>query len=229
LRAKVGCLSIPLVLASACTTTERAIFEPIAPREPMFVSAPPIERPRKARSVDEDAGGYVVPVIRDEDAGMGPDPGLDPSAVFSWTESLPGQGTCKAGRYVGKFTCTIYDSGNPDPQDTLSGSIFVTLVGSPEEPIRTIKPGQISGPFFASGISGMLDCSKQAFTAMTLGGRALLADAGQGMAAPTLFPTFGATLDGHFDSHTLVIEGSFKMVNDTGQTCDGDFRVSATP
>jgi hypothetical protein len=225
LRAKISFLSIPLVLASACTTTERAVFEPIKPRDIIIVSAPPPERPR-ARSTDEDAGPHPIPAIRDEDAG-GPDPGLDPTAVFSWTESLPGQGTCKAGRYVGKFTCTIYDSGNPDPQGTLSGAIVFTLAGSPEEPIRTIKPGQISGSFFASVITGMLDCTKQAFTATTLGGRGLLADAGT--AAPTLFPTFGATLDGHFDSQALVIEGTFKMVNDTGQTCDGDFRVSATP
>jgi hypothetical protein len=159
-----------------------------------------------------------------------PDLGLDPTAVFTWTESLPGQGTCKAGRYVGKFTCTIADDVS-DPEPTLAGSIVFTLAGSPEEAMLSIIAGEIWGSFFASGIAGTLDCSKQTFTAMTPSSRTQPGDggAGQGAVAAPLFPGFAATLDGHFDSQALVIAGSFTMVNDAGQTCSGDFRVSATP
>jgi hypothetical protein len=240
LRAQIGVWSVLLGLASACSGTERAIFEPLPPRDPVTVSLPN-GRPRTPNpSSDEDAGIVLIPAIRylDDDAGSGPDPGLDPTAVFTWTQSLPGQGTCKAGHYVGKFTCTVADSGY-DPAPLISGSIQFTLSGSPEEPILHITAGQVSGSFFGSGIGGMLVCSKQAFTGMTLLGRALLGvgatgtagasgAAGQG-ANGSLFGGFNAMLDGHFDSQALVIAGSFTMTNDAMQMCNGDFRVSAAP
>jgi hypothetical protein len=212
-----------LLVAGACTGTEHAVFEPL-PSRPHSVDPPPAQPdggdPPDAR---------LPPIISaSTDAGDAPDPGLDPTVVFEWKHSLPGQGTCRAGRYAGSFECTMQGPGIGEPAAMLSGAVSFTLTGSPEEPVLSISDGQISGAFFSSGMSGKLDCIGKQFSGMAVDGKALL---GQGTQSPlpALFPRFDAELDGHFDDQALVIDGLFAMTNDSAQMCRGTFHASVTP
>jgi hypothetical protein len=228
--ARAGWLGL-LWLCGACSGTEHAVFQlgvpSVAPPAPRFDAGPP---PRDAALPP--AKLPVVPVIEDDAGGVtrhriGPDPGLDPTVTFAWKESLPGQGTCKAGRYVGSFTCTVEGKGVPDPAPTLSGAVTFTLSGSPEEQLLSIMEGSISGPLYGGGLDGKLDCLAKHFAAMSVDGTAIVGQGKQNVLA--LFPAFNATLDGVFDDQALVISGSLMMVNDAGQMCRGQFHASATP
>ncbi|MFI5054014.1 MAG: hypothetical protein ACHQDE_06595 [Acidimicrobiia bacterium] len=220
---------LAVAVLAACTGTEHSVFQLGRVKPP--VSAPANHPDAAIAPVD---AGTVKRRIRipDDDAGPGgPDPGLDPTVVFGWKESLPGQGTCKAGKYVGSFTCDVEgrvpDAGPVGGVKTLSGAVTFTLTGSPEEQVLTIAMGSLSGPFFGGSLTGKLDCIAKSFTGMTQDGTALL---GQGMQGPVmLFPGFDAKLTGDFDDQSLVIEGTLMMMNMLGQSCHGTFRASVVP
>jgi hypothetical protein len=208
----------------ACTGTEHSVFQlgavkppvspPVARADAAVAPADAGNRPRKPRPPEDDAGPGTpsTPITP-----VGPDPGLDPTVMFGWKQSLPGQGTCKAGRYVGSFTCTVDprapDAGPTFGVKTLSGAVTFTLMGSPEEQVLTIAMGSLSGTFFGGSLVGKLECIAKRFTGMTQDG----------------IPAFDAKLMGDFDDQSLVIEGSLMMMNMLGQTCEGTFRVSAAP
>lgn len=218
---------------SACTGTEHAVFEAIVPGV-----SKPVSPPSAPGHADDDAGvrlGKPRPphtLVGDDDAGTEPDPGLDPTVDFPWKESLPGQGTCRKGRYIGSFRCTV-DSEDPEQASTLSGALIFTLgtSGSPEEPALQIVQGQLSGPwFFAPRLSGKLECISKHFSAIADTGLTLVGDgAGGSGTVPALYPTEDATLDGTFDDQSLVIQGAFVVMLSGAQTCTGTFRASATP
>jgi hypothetical protein len=154
----------------------------------------------------------------EEDAGIAAvDPGLDSKATFDWTETLPGKGTCKSGRYVGGFECTMTGLGGLPV--SISGEIAFTLTGSPEEQNLTVEDGALSGLFFSAGLSGNLDCRQDSFAGLSDDG--MLQAGGPG--------TFTAWLVGAFDDQSLGIEGSFSIVNDQNQTCAGTFGVQIAP
>jgi hypothetical protein len=218
-----------LLLAGACTGTEHAVFLQLPTRS--TVVSQPVHADAAPPSADagrRDAGSHRVRQIED-DAGSGPDPGLDPNAVFAWKQSLPGQGTCKAGRYVGTFVCTIAGPDVANPPPMLSGAVTFTLVGSAEEQVLSITQGRVAGPlFFSPGMTGKLDCIAKHFGATSLNGT-LLAQDPQNPTATMVLLGFNASLDGAFDDQALVIAGSYMMVNDQGQSCNGTFRASTTP
>ncbi len=214
-----------LLAAGACSGTEHAVFDLGVPIS--SVNPPQTHADAGTEPPPPDAGPPPEEPSPDEDAGVGPDPGLDPTVVFDWQESLPGQGTCKAGLYVGSFTCTVQVDGGTDSQPIYFGAVSFTLDGSPEEQLLSITDGKLSGPLFGGDLSGQLDCLTKHFTGKTVNGMAIIGQAAQ--SPPGLFPSFDADLDGSFDDQALVIEGTIKMVNDAGQTCEGRFRASATP
>jgi hypothetical protein len=199
---------------SACTGAPHQLFEPN--------EGPPVAAVRPTPG-DVDAGSKTpdrmgVPMPRDAgpDGAVAvspePDPDLDPMVQFVWTETVPGRGTCKAGTYVGSFTCTGADGR------VVTGQVLITLAGSPEEQRLTVSAGAVkdlTGAIFNSGMSGMLDCQTRRFSGLTVGGT-------------SPFGPFAATLDADYNDRDLSIEGTLVMQNSAKETCDGTFRVAAT-
>ena len=210
-----------VVLLGACAGTEHPIFESVAvaPLEPI----PMVKPPPKVDAGSENAGSTAVPPpaippTRDEDGGVEIDPGLDPTAKFPWTQSLPGAGTCKPGRYTGGFECTMPGTITGWPI-SIGGKVAFTLQGSAEAQMLVIEQGSLGGSFFdAPDMYGGLDCRSDDFAA----------DA-SGMAVDFATGSFAARMEGAFDDQSLRIEGKFRMVNDLGEHCDGSFRVGIAP
>jgi hypothetical protein len=143
---------------------------------------------------------------------------------------LPGQGTCKAGPYVGTFVCTVGGQDVANPPPILSGAVTFTLAGSAEQQVLLVTQGRVAGPLFLSPtMMGKLDCIHKHFSAMSTDGRALLAQDPQNPATTTVLAAFNASIEGVFDDQALVIAGPYMMTNDQGQTCNGTFRASTTP
>ncbi len=160
-----------------------------------------------------------------------PRAGLDKTAEFTWTQSLPGQGTCKAGKYTGTFNCTyIPKGGSADGGSTdVSGPITMTLQKSMNGEFLEVANGDLNG--FAVGIVsfiaqlvGKLDCTTQKFQATALNGAYGLFDA-------KVLPlgTLDGTLDGTFDNQALTLSGIWALTEASGGTCTGPWTASYTP
>jgi hypothetical protein len=229
--ARLAVTALWLLHAVACEGTKSALFAPLAPQSKVI---PP-------KATTPDAGGHHVQMMMDagrsmlpppapppaeDDAGSVRDPDLDANVTFIWTETLPGQGTCRAGVYSGSFECDSTDAlGIPF---SLSGQIAFTLSGSSEQQHLMISDGSISGALLLSGLDGQLDCIQNHFQATSTEGHSLSIGDPNSPFALT-FPTFNASLQGEYDKQALVISGTFSMVNDSGAMCTGTFRVSAAP
>jgi hypothetical protein len=237
LRTQAGGLLALLLLSGAgagCKGSQHALFAQIVPK---LGTVEPIHLP-DAGSVIHDAAAMPMvkpidagarPRPRDEEDAGGPDPGLDPTVMFVWTETLPGQGTCRAGRYAGSFDCTVDETDFVGLPLSVSGQVAFSLEGSPEAQLLMITQGSIAGAVFSSGMMGSLDCLDQRLLARTVNGQALQIGGDAQNPFFLSFPTFDAALLGDFDDQALVIEGTFNMVNQAKQTCSGTFRVSAAP
>jgi hypothetical protein len=225
-----GVLVLAVVAVTACEGTKHAIFEPLTKASVGGPTKP--ATPDAGRAPPVDAGHGIQPHRQhpdamDDDAGASSDPDLDPNVTFVWTESLPGQGTCRAGVYAGSLDCQFPNplGGLPFP---LSGQIAFTLDGSTEEQHLSITEGSISGALFMSGMTGELDCIANHFQAAAVDGQSVtIGDQTNPFALA--FPTFNASLQGEYDNQALVIAGKFAMVNEAGDMCSGTFRVSAAP
>ncbi|HEX7477658.1 MAG TPA: hypothetical protein VF331_07615 [Polyangiales bacterium] len=171
----------------------------------------------------------------DDDAQVGqyvPRAGLDKTAKFSWTESLPGQGTCKAGKYTGTFMCD-YKQATPDAGvvASVAGPVSLTLQKSMNGEFLEIADGQLNGVAmnvigFSSKLSGKLDCTTLKFTAM-----AVMGVFGFGDPATGVLPvgTFQGSLSGGFDKQTLTLMGDWALSDASGGTCRGPWKASFTP
>lgn len=226
----LGLVALAVLGLLACEGTKEPIFAPlkvsVGPPGPATDDAGP--KPVVDAGSSQPVKPHPHPDPPEDDAGEPPDPGLDPTVTFVWTETLPGQGTCHAGVYAGSFDCEV-----PDPLGalpfSLSGQIAFTLDGSPEEPQLSITDGSMSsGLWLSSGLTGELDCMSYDFVGASVDGQAVgIGDMNNPFVL--VFPTFDASLMGHYDSDKLVITGQFAMVNDRGDMCNGTFRVSAAP
>jgi hypothetical protein len=207
-----------LLLLAACTGTEHAVF---IPRDLPTVTPPPAQMDAAPPPADaapdagrEDAG-------RDEDAGSIREPALDRDVTFDWKQTLPGQGTCREGSYVGSFTCSPPAQPGSSAPSPLSGQVAFTLGSVTEQQVLAITQGSVKDPIgivFHADLRGALRCTDNRFDAYTENGVSLIG-----------FDNFDAMLTGQFDDEALVIDGEFAMINDSGQTCDGQFHVSAAP
>jgi hypothetical protein len=210
------------LLTVGCSGTEHAVFTPF---KPTVVNPPPVGEAGHPGLVT-DAGSDMEPELPDadlpdEDAGPAPDPGLDRRVRFDWKETLPGKGTCREGRYVGSFTCTLPPTGDAGTESApLSGQVAFTLAAVSEEQVLLISTGSVKDPIgivFSADLVGSLRCTDNVFEAYTEDGSVI----GLG--------TFEAMLTGRFDPDELVIDGEFGLIDDSGQPCDGEFHVSAAP
>ena len=224
--AKAGfAATLAAVVLCACAGTERPIFESvIASVDPPEVK-PPVTRDDARVPDDMEMRTLPPPLMEvpfddDEDGGPRPDPGLDPTAEFPWTQTLPGAGTCRSGRYAGAFDCIVTGELTGWPL-SVTGELAFTLTGSAEQQILTVEEGSLQGPFLsASTITGKLDCTSDRFDALST----------DGVVGNPLFPdAFASFLMGTFNDQTLSIKGAFTTVNDDGQQCKGSFNVSIAP
>jgi hypothetical protein len=179
-----------------------------------------------------DAGGPTDAGPRDAGFAVldaeGPPP--YPDATFDWVESLPGQGTCRRGRYVGSFGCLV--SGGVVPIE-LEGQITFTLTGSEEEQTLHVVQGTVSDStgIFEATLGGKLDCTQEVFTGETSDGVAYALPTEVTpveMQGPPLF-RFAASFVARFDDQTLSMAGTWTMVNDVGGGCGGLWRAAAVP
>jgi hypothetical protein len=168
--------------------------------------------------------------------GLGTQPGtfepnddLDPSVTFEWKESLPGQGTCKPGKYTGMFTCDYIQMGQTMPLVVVSGPITITLTKSMSGEFLEVSDGQLDGIAqgiigFTSMLTGKLDCNTLEFTASAVMGT-------YGFGDPKLFPfgTFEGALTGTLDTATLVLSGDWALTENMGGVCAGPWTASFTP
>lgn len=206
-------------LFGACTGTEQAVFAVVDPSKPPVLGPDPAGTgmPTPARDAGgEPVGGSSAPPDA-LDAGVdasGPDPGLDPTVSFAWTETLPGAGTCRGGRYAGSFTCSAVELLVP-----ITGEVTVLLSVAPEQQKLAVEEGTVKGAFFlAPTVQGGIDCPSRAFEGITVDGMDLFTQ-----------ERFDASLSGTLDLDTLVIDGEFVMTNAAGQECRGTFRLGAAP
>ncbi len=158
---------------------------------------------------------------------------LDKTAKFDWTESLPGQGTCKPGKYTGTFMCD-YKQDGPDggaaPDASViamvSGPVTLTLQKSMSGEFLEISDGKLDGVAmgvisFSSMLSGRLDCTTLKFSAKAVMGSYALGG---------LLPlgTFDGSLIGMFDTQTLTLKGEWALKAGAG-SCRGPWTASYTP
>jgi len=218
-----GLLCLPWF--TACDGTQQAVFARVlapsvsvagqsgsgaagsSPGSALDAGVPtPPPPPADAGQAPDDAGGSALP-----------DPGLDPNVVFDWTETLPGAGTCSAGRYVGSFSCTA--PGVAGLPVTVSGELTVLLGGTTEEQKLSVQEGTVKGAFFlAPMISGELDCPTLAFSATSVDGMDLFTA-----------ERFESSFEGTLNVDTLVIEGTFELTNASAMMCMGTFRLGIAP
>ncbi len=132
----------------------------------------------------EDAG-------RDEDAGSIREPALDRDVTFDWKQTLPGQGTCREGSYVGSFTCSPPAQPGSSAPSPLSGQVAFTLGSVTEQQVLAITQGSVKDPIgivFHADLRGALRCTDNRFDAYTENGVSLIG-----------FDNFDAMLTGQFD------------------------------
>ena len=216
-------LCFALLALCSCRGTERVLFDEITPTvvdRPVELRDASMPPPEEAGAGGGSGGPVIDPAL---DAGLGPDPGLDPSIKFPWTETLPGKDTCREGLYIGRFSCKVQDDA---PIGDLlvggTGQIVFTLRGSEEEQVLTLLGGQLTDdgfPVFLSGaeLSGSLDC---------LNDHRLTASA---MGMSFALQSYETLLTGWLNTKSLVITGMFFVTNDAGTTWTCDFQANAAP
>jgi hypothetical protein len=148
---------------------------------------------------------------------------LDPNLSFGWTDTLPGQGTCKPGKYTGMFTCTY--GAFP-----VTGPVTLEFTKSMDGEFLDLANGQLSGAAagfygFKCSLKGRLDCSTLKFEASAINGVFGLGD-------PSTSPLgmFDGTLSGKLDKQTLQLSGDWSL-GITGDTtrCPGPWTADFTP
>jgi hypothetical protein len=99
--------------------------------------------------------------------------GSPSGASFDWPESDGGSAqNCKAGRYLGTFTCTYRLATTPGTPDAggllITGPVELTLAQSQDGEFLEVSGGTLDGLaliaiHFKAGIRGKLDCSSGVF------------------------------------------------------------------
>jgi hypothetical protein len=158
----------------------------------------------------------------------------DPKITFDWMETPPGgQGTddCKAGTYTGSFTCTYQlDPNDPSTAMDISGPVVFTLTKSQNGEFLEISNGTLHGLAadvfdFTSELSGMLDCSTNAFDASAQNGMYGFGDVN---ALPV--GTFTGMLSGMLDPASATLMGTWSLTaSEVGITCTGPWTAMFTP
>lgn len=206
-----------VVTLGACGVTEGQVFEP--------PDAAPLELDSPAgEDAGSDAAPPPTPVAIDADGTTAaePDAGARPDASFEWSETLPGQGTCRAGRYSGSFACAASAGTVPV---AIEGQISFTLGGSEEVQVLHVSEGTLGDVygFFEAELAGELNCLTSQFIGNSVNGRAYALPESAVPAGVERLPLFGfsAAFFGKFDNQALFIAGNWSMMNDVGGGCLG--------
>lgn len=223
-------LCLVLLACAACEPTQGQVFQRVATDDvPAAVAQPgPVEASGGAGGVEPPApeagatGGNALTV----------EPGLDPDLRFEWKQSLPGQGTCKSGLYVGSFDCTV---AGPFGPVRVEGKMTFSLVGSDEAQVLELTDGNLSdftGELFSAGLDGTLNCVTKRVAARTLDGRAKPMPVGIPPEWYAILPelgTFEASFGASYDDQLLFMEGGMAMINSLGESCTGNWRAGFVP
>lgn len=225
----VWCCST-LLWGAGCNGTEHPLFVDL----PRVVEPPPppmnMDDPMRGPDAAPPPVDIMDAAVHLPEAGPVLGPELDPDVTFEWTETLPGKGTCRAGLYIGKFSCIPVgsDAGAADRIGPVSGqAVFTLRSGSAEEQVLTISSGTLFDDLFGVlyvpnvKLEGELKCADRHFEATAHG-----ESWGLGM--------FSVALSGSLDDQQLVIEGDLAVVgllepdSEPGH-CVGTFEVNAAP
>jgi hypothetical protein len=220
-----------LVVSAACEPTQGQVFQHLATEE---VAAPdPLSSGAGGGAAAPSTPAPAEPTTAsDTEPPVTPEPGLDPNLHFEWQQSLPGQGTCKAGLYVGSFECTV-----PGPLGPvrIEGQMTFTLVGSDEAQVLEVRDGMLSdftGEWFAAVLEGSLTCVDKRVSVRTVDGRAKPMPAGLPPEWWAILPelgTFEALFGASYDDQLLFMEGGMAMFNSLGESCTGTWRAGFVP
>jgi len=171
----------------------------------------------------QDASAPPDTSVPEIDGSVEPNPNLDPTVVFEWTETLPAQGMCGPAIFSGSFSCSLTDN----PLSTSAGQVFFTLTEGPEGTL--LLTGHLSDPLdldfvtdFHIDLFGSLDCIENGLIAVGQNGKA---------SGPFgLMFEFSAVLNGTFDPETREVLGEVTLTFETDpkQICEGSFSVGAS-
>jgi hypothetical protein len=211
--------SLALLLAlgpsGGCSGTEQAIFAHAS--EPGAANATP------------EGGRAAAHDIPERDGGLTAQPELDPSVTFAWAETLPGQGTCRAGVYNGVFSCSLKNANLLTSFLSAQGTVTLRLGASTERSQLPVE-GELGGPLFGGSVLGSLDCGTDMLSAQIGDGSAIELDGLMGETDAFVdFSTFTASLQGSLDRAALVITGDFVMISNDDETCAGRFSANVSP
>lgn len=167
----------------------------------------------------------------DEDAGTSDQEVLDPTVEFSWPESSskpPTSDSCRAGTYVGTFSCVFTDSASGLFVVELMGDVSLTFVKSMSGEFLEISDGDFAALAnlligARAKIRGKLDCKTLTLEAMAQEGAWAIGD-------PTL-PLFpGGELQGRItgmlDPSTGRLSGQWTFGDPAIGSCPGTWSVT---
>lgn len=160
----------------------------------------------------------------------------------------PGGGDCKAGRYVGTFSCDYTGGLSPTPFN-VQGVVNFSLQTTANSEVLALQDGLLDGfgvVFFFAYLNGELDCGTGDFAGTATDGfyGVLKGCAGASTDIPGVncvitdksdpgYVPWTVTLTGSYmgtlDKPTNTITGTWSMVPDVGGSCDGSFTVTYTP
>jgi hypothetical protein len=180
------------------------------------------------------ASSPTRPIPLDDDAGTTSGEMLDPSVRFEWPESSTATGSndnCKAGSYVGTFTCVFTDSSSGLIMIELTGPVSLTFVKSMDGEFLEISNGEFSALAnlvigARAKIQGKLDCNTLRLDAVAVDGQWAIGD-------PTLPLVPGGELEGQIsgslDPNTGQLSGQWTFGDPAIGSCPGTWSVTYAP
>lgn len=213
-----GTCALALAAIGGCEPTSHVVF---TAREPLGGGAGAAGA-AGAGSGSGGAGGSAGGVIQ----RPAEEPPLNPDVRFEWRETVPGQGGCRPGVYVGRFACRQGGA----LLFPVEGNMRFRLAGSEEDQVLNVVDGELAGfssmltgKLLNADLMGTLDCISGDFEGRT--------ENGEVFAAPfsNVFPflsggAFEGTLDGTIDTRTATVSGRWTMSGSLA--CNGDFSAA---
>lgn len=170
----------------------------------------------------------------DDDAGIRERAALDPNVRFEWPESSTTSNAgdnCRAGTYVGEFTCVFTDTSSGLLMLELTGPVSLTFVKSMDGEFLEISNGEFNAIAnlvvgARAKIKGKLDCNTLKLDAMAVDGQWAIGD-------PTLPLIPGGELQGQItgmlDPTTGQLMGQWTFGDPAIGSCPGTWSVSYAP
>jgi hypothetical protein len=157
----------------------------------------------------------------------------DPNVTFEWTATLPGEGDCLPGRYMGTFSCEYYFMAtDPAPLAVVTGPVAITLEESQDGEFLEITDGKLEGVAqlifgFRAELQGRLECATKRLDATAVNGQ-------YGFGDPAVLPlgTFQGALGGLLDPVAGMLDGDWDLsvaAGGAGGFCKGPWQANWAP